>query len=74
MQNGIARPGKRFEEFARVLRREGRLILLGMHPCFYAARAERDAVGSADGFTVDTYFGTRVVQQHFNVAGLGCKR
>ncbi|MFI9504989.1 class I SAM-dependent methyltransferase [Nocardia sp. NPDC052566] len=66
LPNGIASPSHRYLEFARVLRPSGRLILLGMHPCFYAARAERDH--SAD-FSIDSYFDTRTVEQHFNVAG-----
>lgn len=67
LPNGITQPGRRYHEFARVLRPFGRMILLGMHPCFYAARAERGD-GAAD-ITVDTYFGARTVEQHFNVAG-----
>lgn len=67
LPNGITNPGKRFHEFARVLKPTGRLILLGMHPCFYAARTERT---TADAFSVDTYFGVRTVEQRFKVADL----
>ncbi|WP_369637148.1 hypothetical protein [Nocardia sp. JMUB6875] len=38
-----------------------------MHPCFYAARAERTS--TAGELPVEDYFGTRTVEQHFNVAG-----
>lgn len=67
LPNGIATPERRFLEFARVLRPSGRLIVLGMHPCFYAARAERSGSG---GFDLDAYFGVRTVEQPFNVAGV----
>ncbi len=39
-----------------------------MHPCFYAARVARTPAGDAS-FSVDAYFGTRTVEQRFNVAG-----
>ncbi|GAB4590046.1 class I SAM-dependent methyltransferase [Nocardia sp. IFM 10818] len=67
LPNGITNPENRFREFARVLRPAGRLILLGMHPCFYAARAERSATTE---FSVDAYFGVRTVEQQFRVADL----
>lgn len=67
LPNGIDAPGKRFHEFARVLRPSGRMILLGMHPCFYAARGER-ADGATD-FAINSYFGIRTVEQKFEVAG-----
>ncbi|WP_051179999.1 class I SAM-dependent methyltransferase [Nocardia concava] len=69
LPNGITEPGRRFDEFARVLVSSGRLILLGMHPCFYGARAERTPTAHATEFSVDTYFGIRSVEQNFNVAG-----
>ncbi|WP_158607836.1 class I SAM-dependent methyltransferase [Nocardia panacis] len=69
LPNGISQPAQRYIEFARVLKPSGRMILLGMHPCFYAARAERTATSTAD-FTLDDYFGVRTVEQRFNVAGL----
>jgi ubiquinone/menaquinone biosynthesis C-methylase UbiE len=67
LPNGIAEPGLRFHEFARVLRDSGRLVLLGMHPCFYAARAERTAADDHH-MTVAEYFGVRTVEQQFEVA------
>ncbi len=69
LPNGIAEPERRFAEFARVLRPSGRLILLGMHPCFYAARAQRTATDT-QSFDLDAYFGVRTVEQPFNVAGM----
>lgn len=66
LPHGIYEPGRRFHEFARVLKPAGRLVLLGMHPCFYVSRAERSAAG---GPAVDSYFGVRTVEQRFEVAG-----
>ncbi|WP_157391151.1 class I SAM-dependent methyltransferase [Nocardia terrae] len=68
LPNGIADPGRRFHEFARVLQPSGRLILLSMHPCFYGDRAERVSASATD-LSVDSYFGVRSVEQNFNVAG-----
>ncbi|RBO88296.1 class I SAM-dependent methyltransferase [Nocardia puris] len=68
LPHGIIEPGKRFREFARVLRPSGRLIVLSMHPCFYVARADRNRP-EARGFDLDAYFGTRTVEQPFQVAG-----
>ncbi|MFB7720052.1 class I SAM-dependent methyltransferase [Nocardia sp. NPDC056100] len=67
LPHGIAFPQRRFHEFARVLTPTGRLILLSMHPCFYAARSERSAA-NAGAFDLDEYFGVRTVEQHFQVA------
>ncbi len=67
LPNGIAAPERRFAEFGRVLRPSGRMLLLGMHPCFYTARTER--AGGDTGFAIDAYFGVRTVQQRFEVAG-----
>lgn len=66
LPHGIDEPGRRYHEFARVLKPSGRLILLGMHPCFYVSRAERAAPG---GLSLDAYFGTRTVEQRFEVQG-----
>lgn len=66
LPNAITDPGKRFEEFARVLAPDGKLIVLSMHPCFYTARGER---GTDAGFDIESYFGVRTVEQPFSVAG-----
>ncbi|MGV8871709.1 MAG: class I SAM-dependent methyltransferase [Rhodococcus sp. (in: high G+C Gram-positive bacteria)] len=68
LPHGIADPDRRFVEFRRVLQPAGRLIVLSMHPCFYAARTDREGLGFAS--TIDDYFGVRTVQQRFDVAGL----
>lgn len=65
LPNGIREPARRFSEFARVLRPEGRFIALGMHPCFYTDRNTRND----GGFVLDEYFGVRTVEQHFTVEG-----
>jgi SAM-dependent methyltransferase len=67
LPNAITSPERRFHEFARVLAPTGRAVLLGMHPCFYLARGERDGAGT--GFGVDDYFGVRTVEQRFDVDG-----
>jgi ubiquinone/menaquinone biosynthesis C-methylase UbiE len=63
----LSDPARRFDEYARVLRPSGRLVLLSLHPCFYTARAERTA---ATPMSPGEYFGARTVVQHFNVAGI----
>lgn len=55
-------------EFARVLKHGGRLVMLMLHPCFYGMRAEREAVRR--NLSVNEYFSTRAIEQHFNVDGL----
>jgi ubiquinone/menaquinone biosynthesis C-methylase UbiE len=67
LPHGLANPGQRYVEFARVLRPGGRMIIVGQHPCFYRSRAERSA-SSAGDFSVDDYFDGRIVEQHFDVA------
>lgn len=67
LPHGLSDPGRRFVEFARVVRPAGRLVMVTMHPCFYVARGERSGTGT--GFTVDDYFAGRMVRQRFEVAG-----
>jgi ubiquinone/menaquinone biosynthesis C-methylase UbiE len=55
-------------EFARVLRTNGRLVVLMLHPCFYQPR--RDRTTNNTPITVTEYFTERTVEQNFNVAGL----
>jgi SAM-dependent methyltransferase len=66
LPHGLRRPEERFREFARVLKPTGRLILLGMHPCFYVPRADR-AAGTE--VPVAAYLDGRTVEQRFSVAG-----
>jgi len=54
LPHGLSDPGRRFVEFARVVRPAGRLVMVTMHPCFYVPRGERSSAGT--GFTVDDYF------------------
>jgi SAM-dependent methyltransferase len=54
-------------EFSRVLRPDGRLVALLLHPCFYLPHLERDASGGVD---VSQYFSVRSIEQRFVVAGL----
>lgn len=65
--HALSDPGRRFHEYARVLRPTGRLVLLSLHPCFYTNRAER--TGNTP-LPPDQYFNPRTVVQHFDVAGL----
>jgi 2-polyprenyl-3-methyl-5-hydroxy-6-metoxy-1,4-benzoquinol methylase len=66
--NDLYDPGKPISEFARVLRRDGRLIILMLHPCFYNKHAERDQ--ATNGLIASSYFETRSVEQVFEVDGL----
>lgn len=56
------------DEFARVLRTNGRLVVLMLHPCFYQPRADRSS--SSTPVSVAEYFTERTIEQNFNVAGL----
>ncbi|ASF11674.1 hypothetical protein NBRGN_057_02840 [Nocardia brasiliensis NBRC 14402] len=67
LPHALTDAGARYHEFARLLRRRGRLILLGQHPCFYSARAERSP-SSTGAVPVEDYFHGRIVEQHFDVA------
>lgn len=66
LPHGLTDPGLRYHEFARVLRHGGRLVIVGQHPCFYGVGAERSP--DADDVTVDSYFDSRIVRQHLDVA------
>jgi 2-polyprenyl-3-methyl-5-hydroxy-6-metoxy-1,4-benzoquinol methylase len=55
-------------EFSRVLRHNGRLIILMLHPCFYNKHAERQ--DPENNLITDTYFQARPVTQNFEVDGL----
>ena len=67
LPNGIADPSRRFTEFRRVLNEQGKMIVMSMHPCFYAVRTDRGNIES--NTSIDDYFGIRTVEQYFQVAG-----
>ena len=56
-----------FAEFGRVLKPGGVLVMLMLHPCFYAGRDEQ---GRRIELDTDRYFAPRRVEQRFNVSGL----
>ena len=66
--NDLFDPSKPISEFARVLRSNGRLIILMLHPCFYNKHAERDQ--ATNGMIASSYFDIRSVEQTFEVDGL----
>jgi len=68
LMNDLAGISEPIQEFARVLRPTGRLVILMLHPCFYGLRAERQAIRRH--LDVDEYFSPRVIQQHFEVDGI----
>jgi 2-polyprenyl-3-methyl-5-hydroxy-6-metoxy-1,4-benzoquinol methylase len=68
LMNDLYDPSKPISEFARVLRRGGRLVILMLHPCFYNKHAERDH--ATNGLIASSYFETRSIEQAFEVDGL----
>ena len=66
--NDLFDPSKPISEFARVLRSNGRLVILMLHPCFYNKHAERDQ--ATNGMIASSYFDIRSVEQTFEVGGL----
>jgi 2-polyprenyl-3-methyl-5-hydroxy-6-metoxy-1,4-benzoquinol methylase len=55
-------------ELARVLRPDGRVVILMLHPCFYGYRAERQEIRRT--LPVADYFAPRVIEQRFEVDGI----
>jgi 2-polyprenyl-3-methyl-5-hydroxy-6-metoxy-1,4-benzoquinol methylase len=66
--NDLQDPSGAIGEFSRVLRGNGRLIILMLHPCFYNKHAERQ--NPENNLITDTYFQARSVTQKFEVDGL----
>jgi SAM-dependent methyltransferase len=62
--NDLEDPAPAITEFARVLRPDGRLVALMLHPCFYGMR------GILAGSDPAGYFRPRPIEQHFLVDGL----
>jgi SAM-dependent methyltransferase len=66
--NDLKEPSKPINEFARVLRSGGRLIILMLHPCFYDKHAETNP--AANGLMASSYFNVRRIEQKFVVDGM----
>ncbi|MFI5779204.1 class I SAM-dependent methyltransferase [Nocardia sp. NPDC051570] len=62
--NDLPDPAPAFGEFARILRPDGKLTVLMLHPCFYQTFIDGDETTIAD-----QYFGDRSFEQSFRVAG-----
>lgn len=60
-------PTQAINEFGRVLRSGGRLVILTLHPCFYVENSEQGAMNSVPA---SRYFASRGVDQRFLVDGL----
>lgn len=60
-------PTGALNEFSRVLKSGGRLVLLTLHPCFYVENSEQGAMNSVPA---SQYFSPRGVDQKFVVDGL----
>lgn len=65
--NDIPNIGDTFDQVRKVLRPDGRIVALVLHPCFYWARSGLD---ETDPEWVRQYFELRPRLQGFNVAGI----
>ena len=68
IMNDLYDPSWPINEFSRVLRQGGRLIILMLHPCFYNKHAERDE--GTNSPLASSYFDVRNIEQNFQVDGL----
>jgi SAM-dependent methyltransferase len=69
--NDLPDPDPAFHEFAQVLKPGGRVVILMLHPCFYATRTDRERRAISDDATsAEIYFTPRHLSDHFIVAGL----
>jgi 2-polyprenyl-3-methyl-5-hydroxy-6-metoxy-1,4-benzoquinol methylase len=68
LMNDLQDPSIAIEEFSRVLRDGGRVVIMMLHPCFYNKHAERG--NPENNLITDTYFQARPVTQHFEVDGI----
>lgn len=68
LMNDLPDPTGPIQEFSRILRPGGRLVVLMLHPCFYGDRASRsDSDYQGPGLA---YFSPRTISQRFNVDGI----
>jgi SAM-dependent methyltransferase len=67
--NDIADPTRAFEGFANALTPTGRLVMLMLHPCFYGTPAHSEAPTAGLETAEHTYFSTRRLVKHFEIAG-----
>jgi SAM-dependent methyltransferase len=68
LMNDLQDPAQSLKEFARVLRAQGRVVILMLHPCFYNNHAER--AEPENNLPASSYFQTRRIVQNFDVDGL----
>jgi len=69
--NELPEPAPAFTQFAGVLVPGGTLVILMLHPCFYATRRDRErGVSDQSKQIARNYFSPRRLTDHFNVAGL----
>lgn len=66
--NDLPDPTDAINEFGRVLRPGGRLVVLMLHPCFYNKHTERGEATNAS--LAENYFMARSIEQPFVVDGL----
>ncbi len=66
--NDLPDPSIPFQQFARVLRHGGRLVILMLHPCFYVSRSTEQRSGGE--LITSEYFRVRRIEQHFEVGGI----
>lgn len=66
--NDLADISTPINEFNRVIKDDGRLVILMLHPCFYSSHAERTPADKP--LSPSEYFKVRTIEQHFKVAGI----
>jgi 2-polyprenyl-3-methyl-5-hydroxy-6-metoxy-1,4-benzoquinol methylase len=68
VMNDLQDPVQAIDEFSRVLRPDGRIVIMMLHPCFYNKHAERG--DQKNNLIASAYFQQRRVSQHFEVDGI----
>jgi SAM-dependent methyltransferase len=66
--NDLPDPAIPFQEFARVLKPGGRLVILMLHPCFSIPRSTEQR--SNGGLISSEYFRVRRIEKHFEIGGV----